>query len=121
MKKPDDIVLMPATPELLHRFFGGPPKLTVVDAVCAVRGDEVIAVGGVHYYCGRMIVFGNLCDELRASKRVLVKAYRLVVEMMRAAKVPVLSICDADIHGADVLLRHMGFRQAQQEVYQWQP
>lgn len=110
-----------ATPELLERFYGTPPARSV-RAVVAVRDDKVIGVAGVYPdpRHGRQIMFSDLTDPLRAERRAIVKGYRMVLERLVRPGIPVQTLVDHDIKGADVLLKHIGFRHLAGGVYQWQ-
>jgi hypothetical protein len=108
--------IVPATPELLARFYGDAPKRTA-RAVAVVRGEEVLGVGGVYREGTNSVLFSDMTDELRKNKRALVKALRAVMRLMKGT---VYSWADPDIEGSDVLLKHMGFEPYRDGVYQWQ-
>lgn len=110
------IEILPATPELLARFYGDTPKRTS-RAVAVVSGDEVLGVGGVYREGANSVLFSDMKDELRKNKRALVKAVRAVMRLMKGT---VYSWADPDIEGSDVLLKHMGFEPYGDGVYQWQ-
>lgn len=110
-----------ATPELLEQFYGAPPARSI-RAVVAVKDDQVIGVAGVYPdpRHGRQIMFSDLTDTLRAEKRAIVKGYRMVLERLVRPGIPVQTLVDNDIKGADVLLQHIGFRHIARGIYQWQ-
>lgn len=105
-----NIDIIPATPELLERFYGKPPVRTV-NAVVAVREGEILGIAGVYLDLGRLVLFSELTDELRKHKRVIVKGIGKVKEIVQNTRLPVVSLADCSIKGSDTLLAHMGFRE----------
>jgi hypothetical protein len=109
------IEIRPATHEMLQRVSGDVPKRTA-RAIAAVRGDEVLGVGGVYREGTNLVLFSYMTDELRKNKRALIRALRAVTRLMRGT---VYSWADPEIKGSDALLKHMGFEHYRDGVYQW--
>lgn len=110
--------IKPATPELLARFYGKLPERTS-HAIVAMEGERVIGVAGLYQDGPRMVAFTEL-DGVRADKRLIVKGYRALLPLMRAAGLPVLALCDAAVEGSERLLLHYKFRPIGEGVWQWQ-
>lgn len=105
-----------ATPELLERFYGSMPKRTS-RAIVAVDGERVVGVAGVMQQDGRAVAFTEMNDEIRANKRLMIHAGRML-QLMFAEEGEVYAMQDA-VDGADVLLRHYGFEPAGKGVWAW--
>lgn len=115
MTAPD---VIPATAEVIHRFYGAAPTRTQM-AVAVVSGERVLGVGGVYLDGPRWVMFSDMTDELRQSKRVLVRAVRSVQAMIARRTIPVVALADPQIPGSDILLRHMGAEHVSDGVYTW--
>lgn len=109
--------IRPATPDLMQRFYGGTPKRTS-QAIVAVRGERVLGVAGILHENGKAVAFTELSDEVRADKRLIVRAYRMLLPMLEAAGT-VYALADQSVERSDVLLRHYGFEQIDERVWQW--
>lgn len=108
----------PATPELLERFYGRLPERTS-QAIVAMEGERVVGVAGLYRDGARLVVFTEL-DGVRADKRLIVKGYRALLPIMRAAGLPVLALCDVTVKGSELLLLHYKFKPIGVGVWQWQ-
>lgn len=112
------ISIEPATPALLERFYGHAPKRTS-QAIVAIDVDRVIGVAGLYRDGAHMVAFTEL-TAIRADKRALVRGYRALLPMLKAAGMPVYALCDAAVKGSEILLLHYKFRPIGQGVWQWQ-
>jgi hypothetical protein len=113
------IDVIPATAELMRRFYGRTPARTS-QAVVAVQGERVLGVAGIYLVNGHAVAFTELSDEIRSNKRLIVRGYRALLPFIRAAGLPVLALCDASIDGSERLLEHYDFKPMTQGVWQWQ-
>ena len=113
------IDVVPATPDLMQRFYGRTPARTS-QAVVAVQGDRVLGVAGVYFENGYAVAFTELSDEIRANKRLIVRGYRALLPFLRAARLPVVALCDPLIAGSERLLLHYNFEPRAQGVWQWE-
>lgn len=111
--------IVPATQELLERFYGYTPKRSQ-RAVVAVDGERVIGVAGVYMDDGRQVMFSDLTDEIRKDKRTIVRGIREVLRLAAKRHLPVHALADPEIEGSETLLRHMGFEEIADRIYQWQ-
>lgn len=111
------IDLKPATADLIKRFYGRVPR--TAQAYVAVKGEKVLGVAGLYQDGDKLIAFTDL-GETRQSKRTIVQGARLLMPLIRAARMPVFALCDPAIEGASTLLEHYGFRPVGEGVYQWQ-
>lgn len=110
--------VIPATAEVIRRFYGSAPTRTQM-AVAVVDGDRVLGVGGVYLDGPRWVMFSDMTDDLRQKKRTLVRAVRAVQAMISRRTIPVVALADPQIPGSDVLLRHMGAEHVSDGVYAW--
>lgn len=111
--------IVTATPELLTRFYGHPPKRTM-RAVAAVRGERVIGIAGIYPDGHRQVMFSELTDEIRADRRAIVRGIRAVTELARARGTAVHARA-AEVDGAERMLEHIGFVKVHPEVFVWKP
>ena len=109
--------ILPATPELMRRFYGRMPRRTS-EAIVAVRGDRVLGVAGIYRESGAAVAFSELSDELKADKRALVRGARTLTLMLERGGRDVYAM-KGDAQGADVLLRHIGFEPAEMGAWVW--
>lgn len=113
------MIVKPATKEILDKFLGTYPSMK---AVVAMEGDECLGVAGVHLYEGKYIVFSNISEDLRKRKdfkRIVVKSYRILLNLLKTTKLPVYAKACPFIDGSEVLLKHMGFKRAYENIYIW--
>lgn len=106
--------IRPATAEDFVRLRASTPK--TARAYVAVRGEEVIGVGGVYRDGVSLVVFSELTDTLRKDRRTMVRLKRAVIPMIQPRT---LAFADPDIDGSDALLEHMGFEPLDGRIYQW--
>lgn len=112
------IEIIPATDEMIRRFYGGPVPQTV-RAVAGVRDGEVLGIGG-YYVCGpRVVIFSDIKPEYLGMKKSIVKATRKVLEMVRESGMPAMAVPDDGIDGAKFFLDRLGFIEQNHGVYEW--
>jgi hypothetical protein len=111
------MTIVPATRELLERFYGEAPARTQ-KAVVAIDGERVVGVAGLYVDDERQVMFADLTDEVRHDKRTVIKGIREVMKLA-SHRMPVHSLADPEIEGSDTLLLHMGFTPLEGRVYQW--
>jgi hypothetical protein len=110
--------IVPATTELLKRFYGVPPVRSQ-RAVVAMRGDDVVGVAGVFLAEAGQVMFSDLTDEVRKSKRTIIRGIREVQKLAKPS-MPVYAEADEEIEGSEKLLEHMGFVHYRDRIYRWQ-
>lgn len=114
------IEIVPATADLLMRFYGKLPVPTV-RALAAMEGDEVLGVTGFYPDCGRMVLFakiGEKVDRRRHARRIFSTARR-VLEQARSFGMPVEAVADPEIEGSERLIVHLGAKRVHREIYRW--
>lgn len=109
--------IVPATTELLQRFYGEKPKRSQ-KAVVALKDDRVIGVAGVYVDDERQVMFADLTEDIRQDKRAVIRGIRAVMRLA-GERLPVHALADPEIDGSEVLLEHMGFRHLQDRIYEW--
>lgn len=110
--------IVPLTPELANRFYEHAPTKTI-HGFAAVRGDRVLGIAGMYTHDAKRILFSELSDELKKDRRAIVRGIRALLGYMRKTKMPVYSVINESIEGADVLLRHVGFVPEAEGLYRW--
>lgn len=117
------IEIMPATADIVQRFFGHQPVHTV-RALVAMRGDQVIGLAGLCRTEGAWYLFADLTPEIRKDRRAIIRGIRAITALARRRAVPVMAVAHRDTPGSRTLLEHMGFEPMgfdapDGEVYLW--
>ena len=113
------VKFIPANTEMVIKYYGERPKVSF-KAIAGVCNDEVLGIGGFFIYKSCLVMFSNLTDKARKHYKLsLIKGIRRLLETVRESNLPIYSICDPNINNADKLLKHIGFNQLTDEVYQW--
>ena len=110
--------IIPATSELLLRYYGKQPPKTSYSFV-AVKDNRVIGVSGVYITKSRLIVFASISDELKDDKRTIVKGIAKVMKLAKEKHLPIYAICDESIEKAVNFIKHVGFVHEYEGVYVW--
>jgi hypothetical protein len=113
------IELVPATNELLVRFYGEPVKRTM-RAVVAVRGNEILGVAGIYRHENGWGMFSDTTEELRRHGKLLLKSAKAFMQVAIDSGLPIFAKCSENLETADRFLRHLGFRPVDGDLYQWQ-
>jgi hypothetical protein len=113
------ITIVPATPELLAQTRVGKPPMTMRALVAIDEAGKPMAVAGLYTDRHRLVLFSDLCDELRQNKRALIRGVRMMMDIARAKKAPVHAVADPEIPGSVTLLKHMGFIHLTGDLYAW--
>jgi hypothetical protein len=111
--------IVPATAELLERFYGSAPTRSQ-RAVVAIKDDRVIGVAGIYTEDESSVMFSDLTDELRKDKRTVVRGIREVMKLAARRALPVYALADPEVDGSERLLLHMGFEHYRDGIYRWQ-
>lgn len=98
-----------ATTKDAHAFYGKAPSNTF-KGVVAVKGEEVIGIGGVFYMQSHLVAFSDMKPEMRKYKKSIVKGVRLIMKMVKEAGRPVYTIACPDEPTASKLLEGLGFK-----------
>ncbi len=99
---------VPATHELLKRYYGREPLCTVRGFVALVD-DEPVGVLGVYYLNKQPLLFSEMKPEVRHRKKDIVKAYRLLEEFASGFKYPLWAVAQCGEKAAEGLLQRLGF------------
>ena len=113
--------IVPATPELLERFYGAKPPRTQ-RAIAVVEDGEVLAIGGIYTIEANLVMFSEMRPEVRTSswyRRTLVRAVRQIMGFASTRNIPVLALADPEIEGSEALLKHFGFEPLTQGIWGW--
>ena len=113
------IELVPATPELLLKFYGEPNKRTM-KAVVAVRGNEILGVAGIYRHLNGWGMFSDTTEELRRHSKFILKSAKTFMKIAIDSGLPIFAKCSDNLETADRFLRHLGFRPVDGDLYQWQ-
>ena len=113
-----NIEIVPATAELLNRFFGKPP-IRSVKAVVAVKDDVPIGVSGIFLDRSRYILFSNATPEILKHKKTVVRMVRETKRIIESVTIPVYAVEDEEISNNAIILKHLGFTEEQDGVYVW--
>lgn len=108
--------IVPATPELMERFYGTPQQITV-RALAAVLDGEPLCIAGTFTQGGVTVVFANVKPEMRTRfKKTGVRLARRVMETVSGR---VVAMPDGNVEAAARFLEHLGFTKSENGVYAW--
>ena len=96
--------IVPATPDLLRRFYGQPAPFTLHGYV-AVDGDDVLGVGGISYVAGRKIAFSDF--DPRLSRKDRARCFRFLEKWLVEQKGTLFAMCSGP--NSRRLLERLGF------------
>lgn len=112
----------PATRKDVEEITGKPLHVTV-RAFVVKEDNEPLGLIGVHAYQTRLVLFSyikpEVQKELKRYRRVVIKAYRYIMDILEQQPLPVLSRAEEGLDGSDRLLLHMGFKPYQEGIYEW--
>lgn len=97
-----------ATPEDIHRWFGGPPPVSLRAIVVEIDG-KLEGICGVQSVRGGVTCFSTLSVKCRQHKRAVVLGVRLLRKVLRDYQY-VIAYATKDEPTADAFIRHVGFR-----------
>lgn len=110
--------LVPATADLMQRFYGHPEKRTV-RALAMVRGDEVLGIGGYYVQDSCVVVFSDISEEGMKYRKLIVRGAYEVLRAAAERKLPAHVKADPRIPGAERFLAQLGFEPSDQGVWEW--
>ena len=90
-----------------------------VRAVVAEKDGRLIGIGGV-IHTTPLQWFGHVSDELRSHPKSLLKAAKIMRDMVESYDVPVYATTDDDVEASGRFLEHLGFHKMEdEEIYRW--
>lgn len=115
--------IIPATTDILIRYYGHPLALTV-RAVAAMDGDDIIGVGGIYMQDSSAVLFTDMTERLRRDKRLMIAGIRAINEIIGhviALNIPLYTKEAEGVEGTDILMKHMNFEEfsAKDKVWVW--
>lgn len=114
----NSVRLVPATPEILYKFYGKQPDRTV-RAIAGVEGEEVLGIGGYYLTKESAVVFSEIRPEGMKKKLSIVKATKKVLEMAKKTGLPIYAVPDENIGTACNFLKRLGFVEGYKGVWRW--
>lgn len=110
--------IVPATAAMLVQFYGAPPSRSMI-AFAGLADGVLLAIFGLYYDTGRMVLFSDIRPEARRFKKRLVEGAFRVMALAREKAVPVYAVADC-VDGSVRLLERLGFKPQPGGVYVWQ-
>lgn len=107
-KKSTSPELVPLTLGHWVSFHGSPPEYRV-KGVALVRGEEVLAIGGLGFQRGFLYVFMDMVQEAARYPKLLLKGGRRVIEMGRPYGLPLVASREESFETSERFLRRLGF------------
>ena len=112
------IEFVPATPELMARFYGKPIERTVRGFV-GMEDGEVLGIGGYYLTQESIIVFSEISPKGMTKKKSIVKGIKKVLQIAKQTGLPIYAVPDVNIESASKLLKPIGFIELKPGVYRW--
>lgn len=120
------INFVPATPELLRRFYGELARTQ--RSVVVFRNSEPIAVAGCYTDQKHVVLFSDITPEIRKALpgnrqliRALINTTKHVLKMAKRMGMPIYALAEPTVCGSDRLLTHFGFKHYMGDIYSWEP
>lgn len=116
--------VLPATEPLMERFYSSRanrPAMTTRSVVALKNGQPVGVAGGyVEPEMGGTVLYGDLTDDLRRDKRLLLSFTRAALEVARSFGLAVYSLADPAVEGSEILLKHLGGKEIGGRIYEFE-
>jgi len=109
------IELRPTREEDARVFFNGRPSQSMM-GVSLVDNGIVVGMVGVYIVLNSFHLFIEKNAELKYYKRHLIKGARMIFSMLDGYMIPVYATIGKE-DGAELMLRHFGFKPYRGEVY----
>ena len=103
-----ECVFRPATSADARLWFCGTPASSFRGYV-AVIGGEIAGIGGVFYHQGIPVAFSEMSDKMRASKKSIARAIRVLERMFDSIGSPVFAFANQKEPTSAGLLAKLGF------------
>ena len=116
MTRPD---IRPGRPADWLAFYGEPPKRTVRPIVADLDG-KILGVAGLERQHGFYVAFSDISDDMRKHKTAMLRAGKMLVDMIKECRLPVVGIQNKDEPTSINFLTHLGFVPTEEpEVLVW--
>lgn len=109
------VELLPATQDLVERYYGKRPLMSM-RGIVAVEDGVPIGLGGLYRDQNRMIVFCEMKPAAKKYRRHILMAAKLVLALIREYD-EVRAVASPDEPTAVRFLEHLGFRHEVENVY----
>lgn len=86
----NDVIFVPATPELAREYYGGPPPFSFRGYVALLDGKP-IGIGGI-FFNGHPVAFSEMKDEMCPRTKDKARAVRVLQRLIEAQKSPVYAV-----------------------------
>ena len=106
---PSEIIFRQATEADATTYYGQRPPLSFRGYV-AIKGDEVVGIGGVYYSGSARVAFSEFKPEMRSDRRALVKGTRMLMRFIDTIKGPVYAVASQNEPTATNLLSRLGWK-----------
>ena len=88
-------------------------------AIVLADGDALLGVAGLVRMSDHIQCFSTMNDAARGHKRLLVRAARMVQQMVREVRAPVFAVCSDKEPTAPGLLSALGFKPFNDKVWRY--
>ena len=109
------MIVIPATTEILTKFYGYSPKRTVY-AFAAIEVDKILAVWGFHVENAHGVLFSDISHEGFKYKKSIVKNAKSLIELAKRKHLPLFAKADC-METAKRFLVHLGFVEVKKGIY----
>lgn len=118
------INIRPASPDDIIEFYGYSPKRTQ-RAFSVLEDGQIIAIAGVYIDTSRLVLFSDISDAINKDeyryRKAFIQFFRKLKEIISRYQLPVQAMADPGTPKSCDLLKHMGFEEIINGIYQWQP
>ncbi len=116
----DELTCREARAADLREFYHGKPHPTL-RALVVSQGETILGIIGLAREGARAKFFSEIREDLRPAlkKAICLRTILKAREFVKASKLPVFAIAQADEPDSHRVLKRLGFVQLQDEVYKW--
>ncbi len=102
------MILRPAAAADVLAIHGKLPDCTMRAYVAVIDGQP-LAIGGVYYAEAGTFAFCQITDAMRARRKSIMRAARLVMGIVRQFPGPIYALCSRQEETAAAFLKRLGF------------
>jgi hypothetical protein len=112
--------IVPLTRDHLLEWYGDQGAGPTVRGIAAILDGKLVAIAGLYFARGQVIVFCALKDEARPYKVTIHKTALALIADAKARHKRIVAICDPSETSSAGWLARLGFRQEEGDLWAWQ-
>ena len=116
--------LRPTTETDVRALYGKPLDVTII-GITGVQDGQPLGFAAIFPGDGCMVMISRICDDARQHlhqhqhARALLRAARALQAIAKQHRLPIRAVADRQFNRSAALLKHLGFRHIEKDVYEW--